>query len=96
MTELLSAADEAAALEVLHARGLTDGLPVVIPTPERVARLVLATGLDGDLLLGVMGPGNGAATVEKVAVAACAAGCLPDHMPVVLASVQAYCSRNLT
>ena len=89
MTELLSAADEAAALEVLHARGLTDGLPVVIPTPERVARLVLATGLDGDLLLGVMGPGNGAATVEKVAVAACMAGCLPDHMPVVLASVQA-------
>ena len=89
MTDLLSATDEEAALEVLHARGLTDGLPVVIPTPQRVARLVLATGLDGDLVLGVMGPGNGAATVEKVAVAACMAGCLPDHMPVVLAAVQA-------
>ena len=45
MSDLLSATDEEAALEVLHARGLTDGLPVVIPTPQRVARLVLATGL---------------------------------------------------
>jgi hypothetical protein len=89
MSDFLTAADEVEALELLHAEGLTDGLPVVIPTRERVARLVLATGLDGDLLLGVMGPGNGAATVEKVAVAACMAGCLPDHMPVVLAAVQA-------
>ena len=89
MTDLLQADDETQALELLHSKGLTDGLPVVIPTPERVARLVLATGLDADLLLGEMGPGNGAATVEKVAVAACMAGCLPDHMPVVLAAVQA-------
>ena len=89
MSDFLTAADEVEALELLHAEGLTDGLPVVIPTRERVARLVLATGLDGDLLLGVMGPGNGAATVEKVAVAACMAGCLSDHMPVVLAAVQA-------
>ena len=89
MTDFLTATDESAALEQLHAQGMTDGLPVVIPTAERVARLVLATGLDADLLLGVMGPGNGAATIEKVAVAACMAGCLPDHMPVVIAAVQA-------
>ena len=63
MTDLLQAKDESQALELLHSRGLTDGLPVVIPTPDRVARLVLATGLDADLLLGEMGPGNGAATV---------------------------------
>ena len=89
MTDLLQAKDETQALELLHSRGLTDGLPVVIPTPDRVDRLVLATGLDADLLLGEMGPGNGAATVEKVAIAACMAGCLPDHMAVVLAAVQA-------
>ena len=89
MTEYLRAEDESQALELLHSRGLTDGLPVVIPTPDRVARLVLATGFDGDVLLGEMGPGNGAATIEKVAIAACMAGCLPDHMPVVLAAVQA-------
>lgn len=89
MSQLLSAADEADALERLHALECTDGLPVVIPTPERVARLVLACGQDADMILGTMGPAGGVATVEKVAVAAVMAGCLPDHMPVVIAAIQA-------
>jgi hypothetical protein len=42
-----------------------------------------------DLQLGVMGPAGKMATVEKVAVAAVMAGCLPDYMPVVIAAVQA-------
>ncbi len=86
---MLDAVDEAAALELLHASGCTDGLPVVIPTPEQVARLVLASGLDADLDLGEMGPGGGAATVEKVATNAVMAGCLADHMPVVVAAIRA-------
>ena len=85
----LEAADEAAAVEQLHALGCTDGLPVIVPTPERVERMVLAMGLDADLSLGEMGPMGGIATVEKVAVAAVMAGCLPDHAPVVLAAVEA-------
>jgi hypothetical protein len=89
MTALLRATDEAAALEQLHAMRCTDGLPVVIPTPERVERLRLATGLDSDMVLGIMGPAGGVATVEKVAAAAVMAGCLPDHMPVVIAAVRA-------
>ncbi len=88
---LLEARSEADALERLHALGLTDGLPVVIPTPERVAAMVLATGLDPDIELGVMGPAHGVASVEKVAAAAVMAGCLPDHVPVVLAAVRAVC-----
>ncbi len=86
---LLSAADEADALELLHREQCTDGLPVIIPTRERVDRMVLASGLDGALSLGTMGPGGGAATIEKVAANAVMAGCTPDHMPVVLASVKA-------
>ena len=54
MSVLLQATDEAEALEDLHALGCTDGLPVVIPTAERVARMVLASGLDADLVLGDM------------------------------------------
>lgn len=88
-TTLLSAADEMAAIEQLHALRCTDGLPVIVPTRERVNRLILATGLDGDMVLGKMGPGGGIATVENVAVAAVMAGCLPDHMPVVIAAVNA-------
>ena len=89
MSELLEAADESAALELLHELQCTDGLPVVIPTPERVERLVLATGLDRDVALGEMGPAMGVATVEKVATAAVMAGCTPDHKPVVVAAVKA-------
>ena len=86
---MLEAEDQDVALETLHALGCTDGLPVVIPTEDRVARMVLASGQDRDLSLGSMGPGGGVATVEKVAVAAVMAGCIPDYMPVVMAAVQA-------
>lgn len=89
MTDMLTAIDEEAALEALHARGCTDGLPVVIPTAERVRRMVLASGQDADMVLGKMGPGHGVATMEKVAIAAVMAGCLPDYMPVVVAAVKA-------
>lgn len=86
---LLRAADEEAALERLHADGCTDGLPVVIPTPARVARMLVAGGLERELALGEMGPLGGAATLEKIAIAAVMAGCLPDHFPVVIAAIRA-------
>ena len=89
MSELLEASNEEAALEALHDLECTDGLPVVIPTAERVERLVIASGLDRDMILGELGPGMGIATVEKVAVAAVMAGCIPDYMPLVIAAVKA-------
>ena len=88
-TTMLSASDEGAALELLHDLKCTDGLPAVIPTEERVAAMVLASGLDRDLSLGEMGPAQGIATVEKIAVAAVMAGCLADYMPLVIAAVRA-------
>lgn len=89
MRELLEAANDEAALEQLHRLGCTDGLPVVIPTPARVERFVLACGLDAEMVLGEMGPAMGVATVEKVAVAAVMAGCIPDYMPLVVAAAKA-------
>lgn len=94
MKALLAAPDESAAQETLHALGCTDGLPVIVPTPARVARMVLASGQDADFELGEMGPAYGIATVEKVAVAAVMAGCLPDHFPVVVAAVRAVCQAR--
>ena len=41
------------------------------------------------MMLGTMGPANGMATLEKVAVAAVMAGCLPDYMPLVVAALKA-------
>jgi hypothetical protein len=86
---LLSAADEAAALELLHELGCTDGLPVVVPTPGRVERFVIASGMPADTSFGPMGPNLGNTTIEGLAACAVMAGCLPDHFPVVLAAVQA-------
>jgi hypothetical protein len=90
-TRTLTAVDEASAVEQLHELGCTDGLPVIVPTPNRVDRMVLATGLDAADVLGTMGPLMGAATVEKVAASAVMAGCLPDHVPVVVAAIRAMC-----
>ncbi|MFV0308121.1 MAG: hypothetical protein ACK5OX_10315 [Desertimonas sp.] len=85
----LHAADEAAALEQLHQLGCTDGLPVVIPTTARVERMVLAAVADPTLSLGVMGPLGSDTTVEKVATNAVMAGCRPDDLPIVIATLRA-------
>lgn len=86
---LLRAESDVEAVELLHRLGCTDGLPVVVPTPDRVERMVLASGLDPTIDLGSMGPIGGRTTIEKVATNAVMAGCLPDHLPVVLAAVRA-------
>ena len=86
---MLSADSESSALEKLHELGCTDGLPVVIPTEERVERMILASGLETDMEIASMGPQWGSATVEKIAAQAVMAGCLPDHFPVVIAAVKA-------
>ena len=86
---LLTAVDEADALEQLHRLGCTDGLPVVIPTPDRVERFVLAAVADPTTSLGVMGPLGSLTTIEKVATNAVMAGCDPDHMPVLVATLRA-------
>lgn len=88
--EFLSVQDEYAALEELHRRGWTDGLPVVVPTIERVEQMLAwSPGLDADIVLGLMGPAAASATVEKIAVNAVMAGCRPEHFPLVLAAVEA-------
>ena len=47
---------------------MTDGLPVVPPSRERVERMLAGTGRDRTELVGEVAPNYGRATVEKVAV----------------------------
>ncbi len=77
--------------EVLYARGVTDGLPVVPPTATRVAAAVEASRRQGDELVALVAPRLGRATVEKIAINAVMAGCRPEYMPVVIAGVEAIC-----
>ena len=79
------AGDFEAAIEACHARGWTDGLPVIPPTPARVARMIEASGLPGDTEIGFYDLRQRPATIEKVAINAVMAGCLPEHFPVVVA-----------
>ena len=86
--------------EALFDRGWTDGLPVVPPTPERVARMLEGTSRDPGEVLGEVPPNLVPVTVEKVAVNAVLAGCKPDYLPVVLATVEAallppFCMHGL-
>jgi len=76
-------------LEVWFDKGVTDGLPVIPPSRERVERMLGGTTRDRQELVGEVAPNYGRATVEKVAVNAVMAGCRPEYLPVVLAAVQA-------
>jgi hypothetical protein len=80
--------------EAMFDRGWTDGLPVVPPTPERVLRMLRGTTRAPDDVVAVMPPDLVECTVEKVAVNAVMAGCLPEHLPVVLAALEAACTEE--
>ena len=70
-------------------RGWGDGLPVIPPTAERVARMVTGARRRRDDVVAVLAPRLGVATVEEVAVNAVMAGALPEHLPVVIAALEA-------
>jgi len=78
--------------EALFARGVTDGLPVVHPTEERVLRMLSGTRRDPQETVALVPPNLAPATVEKIAINAVMAGCLPEYLPVVLAAVEAACT----
>lgn len=69
--------------------GWTDGLPIVLPTEERVAEMLTGTDHDPQEVVGMMSVTTHEErlqyTVEKVAVNAVMAGARPEHFPVILA-----------
>jgi hypothetical protein len=75
--------------------GWTDGLPIIIPTEERVAQMLRGTSHKPDeVVTKKMWPGPLEVTVEKVAIAGVMAGCKPEYMPVLLAAGEAFASGN--
>jgi hypothetical protein len=67
-----------------YRRGWTDGLPIIPPTEAALAEMLAGTDLPPDHLLGRLQSRLGKATVEKIAVNAVMAGCLPTYMPVLI------------
>ncbi len=72
-----------------YMRGWTDGLPIIPPTEERVQHMLMGTSRPSQDVLGRIPPRWGDATVEKVAINAVMAGCLPAYMPVLCTAIEA-------
>jgi hypothetical protein len=86
---LLSPDTEENLRQVFLENDWTDGLPVILPTEERVAHMLTGTSADPNQVVGQMTittlQEKLEYTVEKVAVNAVMAGAGPEHLPVILA-----------
>lgn len=72
---------------LLYRLGVTDGLPVVPPTQERVAAMIGER--DASRLVATLPPLRGQATVRGLAMCAVMAGCRPDDFSVLQAATAA-------
>ncbi len=71
-----------------YKKGWSNGAPIIPPTEEAVREMLKGTDLPGDYVVAKIPPMLGNATMEKIAVNAVMAGCLPTYMPVLIAAVQ--------
>lgn len=85
--------------------GMTDGLPIIPPTQERVEAMLKGTSHSPDEIIGKMPPEYLGVTIHQVAVNAVMAGCRPEYLPALLAMTEALidpmkninvCSRSTT
>jgi hypothetical protein len=81
---------EAELVDDYHARGWTDGLPIVAPTPALVEEFLAAAQLAPETVLGEVPTRQVVVTAEHAAINAVMAGCRADYMPVVVAAVRAH------
>jgi hypothetical protein len=80
--------------EYFIAHELSDGLPIVPPTADKVGAFLRYTDRHPDEVLGVLLPDSRAATVWSVAVNGVMAGCRPEYMPVLVALIEAMADHD--
>ena len=73
--------------------GLTDGLPVVPPTLEKVEAMLEYVGIAPDEVVGIETIRRKRFTAEKLAINSVMAGCKPEYFPAVVAAIGAACER---
>ncbi|HVN98372.1 MAG TPA: hypothetical protein VMT62_18235 [Syntrophorhabdaceae bacterium] len=78
-----------------YQRGWAYGMPIVPPTEDVVKEMIKGTDLPPDHVVAKLPLMNGKATVEKIAINGVMAGCLPIHMPVLIAATQALADTRL-
>lgn len=86
---LLEADTEDNLQRLFYERGWTDGLPIILPTEERVAEMLTGTNRTPDEVVAEIYLHDSQEylkfTVEMVAIVAVMAGARPEHLPVILA-----------
>lgn len=75
--------------KLVEANGWSDGLPVALPSDRAVQAILDYLGRDPMEVVGLIPPTYGVATLEQIAVQCAMAGCRPEHVPVVLAAMEA-------
>ena len=77
--------------DLFYEKGWTDGLPIIPPTEEKVARMLTGTSHSpDDTVVEDMLPESLTVSVEKVAVVGAMAGCEPKYMPLLLSMIEAF------
>lgn len=83
---------------VFKSKEWSDGLPIVPPTVERIEQFMKYTDRSAGEEIAVLPSANLRATPWNIAANAVMAGCLPVHMPLLIAAVEALgeerCSLN--
>ncbi len=69
-------------------------MPVFPPTLKKVTAIIDYLKRPPDEALGIVSPGEGVATIEKIAINCAMAGCKPEYVPVVLAAMEAILDPN--
>ena len=86
---LLEADTEDNLQRIFYERGWTDGLPIILPTEERVQKMLAATGASPDEVVSESFMFDTREvvkrTVSNIAVIAVMAGARPEYFPVILA-----------
>jgi hypothetical protein len=75
--------------EALSAAYVTDGLPAIPPTAQRIAAMLAHNGYTAAQAISMLPPGFDMATAGDIAICAVMAGCKPEYMPVLVAAVDA-------
>lgn len=81
--------------ELFHEQGWTDGFPIIPPTEFNVRAMLSQSVYSPDTTLGLLPPAMSPVTVDKLAVNAVMAGCVPEYFPLILAAVEGLLDENL-
>ncbi|MFM6831417.1 MAG: UGSC family (seleno)protein, partial [Novosphingobium sp.] len=71
--------------DFFYEREWSDGLPIVPPTPAKIAEFLSFTDRDPNETLGIVLPESRAVTIWSIAANGVMAGCRPEYMPILIA-----------